>query len=54
MKKRLLTVRDVTLSVLAGYAVYTYPKWVSTSSAVYCGIVVAVLCGCALVALNNK
>lgn len=52
--KRLLTPRDTLLSILAGYTVYTYPDWKSTASAIYCGIVVAVLCGCVLVALNNS
>ena len=52
--KKLLTIRDILLSALAGYAVYTYPKWASETSAVYAGIVVAVFCGCVLVALNNS
>lgn len=51
--KKLLITRDILLSILAGYAVYTYPKWASVESAVYAGVVVAAFCGCILIALNN-
>lgn len=51
--KKLLMARDIPLSILAGYAVHTYPKWASIESAVYAGVVAALFCGCILIALNN-
>ena len=53
MKKQLLMIRDIPLSVLAGYWIYTFP-WASKASAIYCGFVVTAFCGCILVAINNS